>query len=506
MKSIIKLAALAVMTIISLSNLSANNSSNGQPNAFFDWNMSERDPAIFYSAATHSYRPDYINPDAWIVQFHADRSVGSNGVQARHSNTSIVSYTWKITGIDVPFNKLFTVNTANFNQRFFEFGRYEVELTVKDRNGQQATYTEIIKVKDILIVLIGDSNASGEGNPIENGQQPTHSQINCSYSITAYLANNKGKEFDAHGAKWLEPFAHRSLKSGLARAALALGRKDPHTSVTFLTFATSGAKINEGLLDRQGSWQSTGQIEEVRRTVKGRQIDLLMMSIGVNDLEFAEVLGDMTGNDKSHDQVVREIEDRLRLMPSKLIALDKAIQSKLKPRKILITEYPTRLFDNADGSIGRGCDLFDPPAMTGLSHGDAIKIVEKGKELNLTLKSMGGGFGWTYVGGIDRAFKGHGYCTSRGTRYFVKAEESCKNQGDLKGTAHPNSLGHLAIRNQVLKVLLNMGLLNDISISVSDSHDAKVHNRTTAANTVTLRKGFEFKPEGKGTFTARIRN
>ena len=498
MKNIIRLFTIATICMLSFNQLSAN---NGDLKAIFDWNMNERDPARFYSAKTHSYHPKYINPDTWIVEFHADRSVGSNGVQAKHSSTSIESFTWKITGIDVSLSRTFTVKTPEFNQRFSQFGRYKIELTVTDRNGQQATYTEVIKVKDLLIVLIGDSNASGEGNPTEKGEQPTHSKINCSYSLTAYLANNEGEEFDAHGATWLEPFAHRSLKSGLARAALALDKRDPHTSVTFLTFATSGASINKGLLSRQKSWQTTGQIEEARRAVNGRQIDLLMMSIGVNDLEFSKVLADLTGHDKSTSQVVREIEDRLRQMPDKLIALDKAIKAKLKPRKTLITEYPTRLFDNADGTIGSGCDLFDPPAMTGLSRGDAIKIVEKGKELNLTLKSMGGGFGWAYVGGIDNAFKGHGYCTGSKTRYFVKAEESCKNQGDLKGTAHPNSKGHWAIRKQVLEVLLNMGLLNDLNVK-----NPAGLNRLTTAHSITLQRGFTFKPEGKDIFIARIRN
>ena len=138
--------------------------------------------------------------------------------------------------------------------------------------------------------------------------------------------------------------------------------------------------------------------------------------------------------------------------------------------------------------------------MKGLSTSDAVKIVEKGKELNLTLKSMGGGFGWTYVGGINGAFKGHGYCTPKGTSYFVKAEESCKNQGDLKGTAHPNSLGHLAIKNQVLRIMLNMGLINDLNVK----RPADL-NRLTTANSITFQRGFTFKPQGKEAYTARIR-
>lgn len=49
------------------------------------------------------------------------------------------------------------------------------------------------------------------------------------------------------------------------------------------------------------------------------------------------------------------------------------------------------------------------------------------------------GKGWFYIGGIAKEFRGHGYCT--GDSYFVFAEESLAQQGDTRGSVHPNQKG-----------------------------------------------------------------
>lgn len=51
------------------------------------------------------------------------------------------------------------------SQESLDQGDYMVTLTVAAQNGQTNSVTKNIEVKDILIVSIGDSVASGEGNP-----------------------------------------------------------------------------------------------------------------------------------------------------------------------------------------------------------------------------------------------------------------------------------------------------------------------------------------------------
>ena len=43
---------------------------------------------------------------------------------------------------------------------------------------------------------------------------------------------------------------------------------DPHSAVTFIDFASTGATIERGLLKPQRQWQKEGQLEELRVTVQ----------------------------------------------------------------------------------------------------------------------------------------------------------------------------------------------------------------------------------------------
>lgn len=112
--------------------------------------------------------------------------------------------------------------------------------------------------------------------------------------------------------------SHRSSYSWPALAATALEREDPHSSVTFLHLAASGAGITEGLLnDYQGvdlepatamnTYRMAGQIEQAQGllecwdpSVSGyrrehcRKIDVLSISIGINDIGFQQILYSLT--------------------------------------------------------------------------------------------------------------------------------------------------------------------------------------------------------------------
>lgn len=124
-----------------------------------------------------------------------------------------------------------------------------------------------IKVEDLLVVGIGDSFASGEGNPDDPVAFDTTKVIDYdnSQGFGAYPQRarpgqrnggdlqfnllKKDATFRNASARWLHRPCHRSLYSHQLRAALQLAVDDPalHRAVTFLGFACEGSTIRLGL-------------------------------------------------------------------------------------------------------------------------------------------------------------------------------------------------------------------------------------------------------------------
>ena len=70
---------------------------------------------------------------------------------------------------------------------------------------------------------------------------------------------------------------------------------DPHISVTFVFVSESGSTIAKGL--QQGkdgledpSFQLPSQLGELKSILQGRQPDIMTVSIGGNDIQFAPVI------------------------------------------------------------------------------------------------------------------------------------------------------------------------------------------------------------------------
>lgn len=93
-----------------------------------------------------------------------------------------------------------------------------------------------IRVEDKLIVAMGDSFSSGEGNPhmhwtLRQGSRPT---------------------------VWWDERCHRSLLSGPSLASVFYARLHPQRSVTFMHYGCSGASMDDGLM-RSWPLQETSQ-------------------------------------------------------------------------------------------------------------------------------------------------------------------------------------------------------------------------------------------------------
>jgi hypothetical protein len=117
--------------------------------------------------------------------------------------------------------------------------------------------------------------------------------------------------------------------------------------------------------------------------------------------------------------------------------------------EVYITGYPIGLFENADENgvlYFRSCEIFSGPDLD-VDELDAQMVQRQGRLLNALIKrkaeefSRRYGINWHYID-VEQDFQGHGYCAIETDSYWVKAEQSCRRQGDFEGTMHPNRLGH----------------------------------------------------------------
>src|SRR6185437_4332350 len=178
------------------------------------------------------------------------------------------------------------------------YGRQTV-ATVEVASGSAPTQkisTEI-QVRDILIAGLGDSIASGEGNPDRAIALADDGFCFRSYlgSATAQYyrpsrAGYKGgraceasdplQVWQRQSALWLNSACHRSLYSYQTRTALALAVQYPHIAVTYLPLACTGATISDGLLGAQRAREcpATKSASPCRGTVTA-QLDELRAAV-----------------------------------------------------------------------------------------------------------------------------------------------------------------------------------------------------------------------------------
>ncbi|WZO96139.1 hypothetical protein EP7_003123 [Isosphaeraceae bacterium EP7] len=185
------------------------------------------------------------------------------------------------------------------------------------------TIERSVSVRDILIVSLGDSYSSGEGNPerIQELSLPDYfpsdtipylqtSDLNQTIPGVAFTAA-AGFFTQTSTALWADgadgfygatPFglnmtndnrqSHRSTVAATAQYALDLERSDPHTSVTFVHVSQSGATTQTaiGAVPAVGqedpNYTLTPQTKLIQAIVGNRPADQLFISLGGNDVGF----------------------------------------------------------------------------------------------------------------------------------------------------------------------------------------------------------------------------
>jgi lysophospholipase L1-like esterase len=320
------------------------------------------------------------------------------------------------------------------------------------------------RVRDLLIAGLGDSFASGEGNP----------NLPVAFSETRRFRNlyPERKQNDAGGnARWTDERCHRSLYGQQLRAALQIAIENPQTAVTFLDLSCSGASIVDGILGPQTYVDRVASTDRNNvatvRTVSGgerdsqlyrlirelcrerpemrrglphcpdnafrRSLDFLFLSVGGNDIGFSNIvawaslrdtasagIADFFGATVSAEEFSKRMRD---VLPDSYARLAAALQATapvtsaadgvFDPSRIVLTAYPD-LVTNEAGEIceaapreGDGEDRYAANQSLDMfsswltARPERLAAVrEQFAVLHKRMRDLAGDHGWTFAGRV----------------------------------------------------------------------------------------------------------
>lgn len=282
-----------------------------------------------------------------------------------------------------------------------------------------------VEVEDKLIVALGDSVASGEGNPEGAGPE-----------------------------RWLDPPCHRSAAAGFQQAANQLGEVDRRRSITFVSLACSGARIDAGLLGSYdgiapapGAVPYLPQVDRLRELDAGRRgdgggpgVDAVLLSVGANDVRFSSVVKQCALPGDCREGVKAAVEQRVAALGRRYDQLGDALAAATPEAPVFIAEY----FDPTHDEFGRFCK--DGPGLT--TDAEAQWAYEELlRPLNREIGAAAERNGWQRLGGIASDFEHHGYCAEE--KRWIRTLPEALAMDNPAGTVHPNEEGHKAIARRV---------------------------------------------------------
>ncbi len=504
-----------------------------------------------YDPVSHRYRDSYVRPNGYRITVDAfpgmtlminkgdQQHPGRGGGEAPKDIYSLdvtpgtTAFEFTLTGFHEPATQLgprrrkvhmtgtrplpttigvFTPQNSR-NAWNFAFtvpgpGTYTVATRTLRGAARGNPQTHVLEVRDHLVVSIGDSAASGEGNPDVPGQ-PRAFDVDLDWwevlvvPIGLYKLGKEAVEWGWNKLKqklttvsaavgatlamdpppvWLEREAHRSLLGGHSRGAAAMEDLDAGTVVTYLPFGRSGATIADGLIGpRSGgdAWiGGIGQVEEVKRTVGKKRIDALLIYVGINEVGVTSSLKNLLLMDAAliatpgvaKQALLQAMLAKARASIATYEAQFDALSAELAGlniRHIYLTEYPTGLFHDDAGNPAAGCGVFAFAGLCDIDGDDARLVQQINEEINAGLRAQARKRGWLFIDRVAGGFAGQGYCSSE--PLFVGAEESLVIQGDTEGSVHPNVEGSQVIARRVHAVVSKR------TIQVADLGDGRTH-------------------------------
>jgi hypothetical protein len=406
-----------------------------------------------------------------------DAAVGGSilfdGCSSRPDGSGVAAYRWTVDdGIrtrSYPTGQQCRLSLP----RSIPNGTWTVGLTVTSRDGARATTTQAVHFRDLLIASLGDSAASGEGNP------DTPAGV-------------------GHPVQWTDARCDRSGRAASAEVARRFAA-DPHTSVTFWHLACSGARIISDTPDDQrgggvlspfdGQQPPAGdhaplpsQFEQLRLLARAahRQVDALLLTVGANDTRWADVLFDcyverikiLGSCEQKWEPTLRQ---RMALLPGRFDQVGATLRGErpvidsnqrlvlgdgtltVRPDRVFLTEYYNPTMDDRQGFWSEedaGFSWYCPqdplvPGPDTRRWGYETLV----KPLNAAIGAAAAHNHWRLVGGISDAFDAHGYCAA--DSWIRSLPESQLQESRVFGAWHPNGVGQGVIAGALLAALMS---------------------------------------------------
>lgn len=429
-----------------------------------------------------SQRSDYINPKAHVVEAAVQYLAEPNAqCQWQFSPSAKVSDNKAVKHATAP-----CTGPVRFEVPYPDGGDLQVL-----RDGIEIA-RGTLKVRDILIAGVGDSFGSGEGNPdVPVNFSPDRSQgygfVEGKFDLSGYPTRSGkwleiGDEaFNGKNARWNDTACHRSLYSHQLRAALQLSLEDPHRSVTYVGLSCSGAQVTFGLflrykgnewvpnppqlsqisalavaqcgqetaepIDMPEAYHMRGVIKELQgglvlrkcdRDV-ARNIDLLLVSVGGNDIGFARLVANAVLADQSllkklggwfgqlHEK--EQTSSLLSAVDERMKALNRAFHGILhmpwqESDRIILTAYPPIALLGEDLKVcpsgNAGMDVLKAFA---LSESKALTSTLLADKLNKIMRKSARLHGWSFADHHRAEFIGRGVCAGIHDGPFARADD-----------------------------------------------------------------------------------
>jgi hypothetical protein len=339
----------------------------------------------------------------------------------------------------------------------------------------------------IRIAVLGDSYASGEGNPDVLGRTCVMTPPPAGGGVAGLrcgrLPGWNGRA--GRGPSPLDNPCHRATAAGFVRAAEQLGTDLSASTgepVVVETFACSGATtgtMSAGTTTPtfashypSGPQTMPGQLSQLSTATQfndastGNRIDAIIMSVGANDIGFSGTVAGCASNLTGECYRGVSIGPAIATLPGLYASLQSSIVATLGTRvaNVFIVEYydpsvgpngpcgATTAIDNGRLLV-RAPNFRDLPLFWGISYYESRFASETlVPTLNGAVAAGAAANGWHYVGGVAERFRqGHGHCSS--DRWVRNLNDSVSLQGGVWGVVHPNRPGHDAVRDVVLAAL-----------------------------------------------------
>jgi hypothetical protein len=316
---------------------------------------------------------------------------------------------WSFDDGDGPARQVSSTCTEEV-KALLSYGRATIaSVDIILRDGTAMRLVSEIRVRDVLIAGMGDSIASGEGNPdravrlsdegfcfkrFDGGEyyRPGRAGFSGNKSCNTTVGDDAGSnDWARQSARWMGGPCHRSLYGYQLRTALALAIENPRLAVTFVPLGCTGATINAGFLGNQRasecpspgtgaacSGTSRAQITELtdllataRRHRADRALDLVLLTIGANDILFSGLIANIIiepGTERTllrRGGIIASVEDAQRVLERELPGNFAKARAALKPliggnlSRIVYVTYGNPALAAPDTPCPGGRDGFD---------------------------------------------------------------------------------------------------------------------------------------------------